>query len=86
MPPETRRDIAIVGDRASLYCDFQKMHILLRDYRHEKQSGKCIAFEGETRGIPVEPEEPLTTELKAFLNSVRDRSKQIGRASCRERV
>lgn len=74
MPPEKRRDIAIVGDRASLYCDFQNNSILFCENRHESQGGKCVALEGEAQNIPIQPEEPLTTELKAFLNSIKNRS------------
>jgi len=77
MPPEKRRDIAIVGDRASLYCDFQKNSLLFYENRHERQGEKCVALEGEVRNIPVEPEEPLTTELKAFLDSMRNRSQPL---------
>jgi len=75
MPPERKRDIAIVGDRASLYCDFQKNSLLFCENRHERQGGKCVALEGESRSLPVETEEPLTTELKAFLDSIRSRSR-----------
>ena len=77
MPPEKRRDIAIVGDRASLYCDFQKNSLLLYENRHERQGGKCVASEGEVQNIPIELEEPLTAELKAFLDSIRSRSKPV---------
>jgi len=77
MPPEKRRDIAIVGDRASLYCDFQKKSLLFCENRHERQGGKCVALEGESRSLPVETEEPLTTELKAFLDSIRSRSRPL---------
>ena len=77
MPPEKRRDIAIVGDRASLYCDFQKNSLLFCENRHERQGGKCVALEGESRSLPVETEEPLTTELKAFLDSIRSRSRPL---------
>jgi predicted dehydrogenase len=34
-------------------------------------------LEGETQGIPLELEEPLTIELKAFLNSMKNRSKPL---------
>jgi UDP-N-acetylglucosamine 3-dehydrogenase len=77
MPPEKRRDIAIVGDRASLYCDFQKNSLLFCENRHERQGGKCVALEGESRSLPVETQEPLTTELKAFLESIRSRSRPL---------
>ena len=77
MPPEKRRDIAIVGDRASLYCDFQNNSILFCENRHESQGGKCVAIEGEGQNIPVQPEEPLATELKAFLDSMKNRSRPL---------
>jgi predicted dehydrogenase len=77
MPPEKRRDIAIVGDRGSLYCDFQKNSLLFCDNRHESQGGKCVALEGETQDVPVVLEEPLTTELKAFLDSMKNRSNPL---------
>ena len=77
LPPEKRRDIAIVGDRASLYCDFQKNSLLFCENRHERQGDKCVALEGESRGLSVETEEPLATELKAFLNSIRSRSRPL---------
>jgi UDP-N-acetylglucosamine 3-dehydrogenase len=77
MPPEKRRDIAIVGDRASLYCDFQKNSLLFYENRHERQGEKCVALEGEVQSIPIPPEEPLATELKAFLDSMRNRSKPL---------
>jgi predicted dehydrogenase len=77
LPPEKRRDIAIVGDRASLYCDFQKNDLLFCDNRHEQRGGKCVALEGETQGIPVVSDEPLTAELKAFLDSIKSRSRPV---------
>jgi UDP-N-acetylglucosamine 3-dehydrogenase len=77
LPPEKRRDIAIVGDRASLYCDFQKNSLLFCENRHESRGGKCVALEGESRSLPVETEEPLTTELKAFLDSIKSRSRPL---------
>jgi len=82
MPPEKKRDIALVGDRASLYCDFRKSSLLLCENRHERQGEKCIALEGESFQISVDSEEPLTLELKAFLDSIANRMKPLadGRA------
>jgi UDP-N-acetylglucosamine 3-dehydrogenase len=77
MPPEKRRDIAIVGDQGSLYCDFQKNSLLFCENRHERQEGRCVAVEGEAQGIPFQTEEPLTIELKAFLNSMKNRSRPL---------
>ena len=82
MPPEKRRDIAVVGERASLYCDFQKNSLLFYDNRHEQQGERCVALEGKVSAVPFDPEEPLKLELKAFLDSIRSRAKPLadGRA------
>ena len=82
MPPERKRDIAIIGDRASLYCDFQKNTLVFCNNRHEKQGERYVAMEGETQIVPFEAEEPLRIELKAFLDSVKNRTKPLadGRA------
>ncbi len=77
MPPEKRRDIAIIGERGSLYCDFQKNSLLFCDNRHERQGGKCIALEGEEQAISFQQEEPLSLELKAFLDSMKNRTKPL---------
>jgi UDP-N-acetylglucosamine 3-dehydrogenase len=82
MPPERRRDIAIIGDRASLYCDFQNNSLLFCDNHHERKEEKCVAIEGEVQEISIEADEPLKIELEAFLDSIRHRSEPLadGRA------
>jgi predicted dehydrogenase len=77
MPPEKRRDISIVGDQASLYCDFQKNSLLFFENRHEKREGRYVALEGKISEIPLDSSEPLQSELKAFLHSIENRSKPI---------
>jgi predicted dehydrogenase len=37
----------------------------------------CVALEGDVQGISIESEEPLTIELKAFLDSIKNRSKPL---------
>lgn len=77
MPPEKRRDISIVGDRASLYCDFAKNSLLMYENRHEKREGRCVALEGEVSPISFNFQEPLRLELEAFLKSIKSRSKPL---------
>jgi predicted dehydrogenase len=77
MPPEKRRDISIVGDQASFYCDFQKNSLLFCENRHKREGDRCVAVEGEASKIPIDEEEPLKLELKAFLNSIKDRSRPL---------
>jgi UDP-N-acetylglucosamine 3-dehydrogenase len=77
MPPEKKRDVALVGDRASFYCDFLKNSVLLCDNRHEWQGNQCVAVEGEALPMSFDQGEPLTLELKAFLDAMRHRSKPL---------
>jgi UDP-N-acetylglucosamine 3-dehydrogenase len=77
MPPEKRRDISIVGDQASLYCDYQKNSLHLYENRYEKQGDRWLALEGEVHDIPLDSAEPLRVELRAFLDSMRERSKPL---------
>jgi UDP-2-acetamido-3-amino-2,3-dideoxy-glucuronate N-acetyltransferase len=77
MPPEKRRDISIVGDQASLYCDFQKNALFLYQNRHERQEDRWVALEGEVNEIPLESGEPLQLELEAFLDSMKSRSSPL---------
>ncbi|MGB9627394.1 MAG: Gfo/Idh/MocA family protein [Thermodesulfobacteriota bacterium] len=51
MPPEKRRDISIIGDQGSIYCDFQKNCLLFYENRHEKQAGRWVAIEGKCSEI-----------------------------------
>lgn len=77
MPPERRRDVAIVGDRASLYCDFQRNSLLLCENRHVWPGKRCVALEGESSPLSFESHEALSLELKAFLDSMRDRTEPL---------
>ena len=77
MPPEKRRDISIVGDRASLYCDFQKNSLHFFENRHEKQGEHYVALEGKVSEIPLDSKEPLRIELEAFLHSIRNQSRPL---------
>jgi len=76
-PPERRRDISIIGEKGSIYCDFQKNLLYFYENRHERKGGQWVAIEGEPQKISFNFEEPLMIELKAFLDSIRFRSKPI---------
>lgn len=77
MPPENRRDISIIGDRGSLFCNFKKNSLSFYNNRYEKQGEKWVAIEGEVNEISFSSEEPLKLELKSFLDSMKDRSKPL---------
>lgn len=77
LPPEKRRDISIIGDKGSIYCDFQKNSLFFYENRHEKQSGKWVAIEGKCSEIPIGSEKPLAIELKMFLESIETRKRPL---------
>jgi predicted dehydrogenase len=77
MPPETRRDLSIIGDLGSLYCNFQKNSLSFFENRHEKQGERWVAVEGKVQEISLEAGEPLKLELSRFLDSIRNRSKPL---------
>lgn len=77
MPPEQRRDIAIIGDQGSIYCDFQKNLLQFYGNRHEREGRQLIAMKGDVSKISIDLEEPLSIELRAFLDSIRDRIKPL---------
>jgi UDP-N-acetylglucosamine 3-dehydrogenase len=84
LAPENRRDISIIGDRGSLYCDFKKNVLSFYDNRYEKQGDQWVALEGKVKEIFLPSVEPLTLELVNFLDSIRNRSHPLadGRAGC----
>ncbi len=77
MPPETRRDVTIIGDQGSLYCNFQKNTLSFFENRHERQGERWVAIEGKAQEVPFDAGEPLKLELKMFLDSIRNRSKPL---------
>ncbi len=77
LPPESRRDISIVGDRGSLHCNFQKNALSFFENHHERQGERWVAVEGKPEEIPVSPGEPLKLELEGFLACIRNRSESL---------
>lgn len=77
LPPEKRRDIAIIGDRGSVYCDFQRNSLVYCENRHETHGGKCVALEGEEQAVSFQTEEPLRLELKLFVDSIKNRNRPL---------
>jgi len=77
MPPENRRDISIIGDQGSLFCNFKKNSLSFYNNRYEKQGERWVAIEGEVNEVSFSSEEPLKLELKSFLDSMKNRSKPL---------
>lgn len=74
--PEKKRLLTIVGERATLVCDFSssqdKIKIHKNQHLLDNDTWKTVSGEVMTREIP--PSEPLFLELQDFLNCVATRS------------
>lgn len=73
--PGKLRDVTIVGSELSAVCDYNVAQYKIKTFanRHVKEGNDFKAVEGELHQIESPPEEPLLTELRAFLESVRTR-------------
>ena len=56
---------------------FPKNSLLFCENRHERQGERCVALEGRGAQISIDAGEPLRMELKAFLDSMKNRSKPL---------
>lgn len=68
--PGTHRECVVVGEQGSLVADFGRSTVTVFEGQHERRDGNWIAREGATETIPVTGEEPLSRELRAFLDAV----------------
>lgn len=74
--PGKYREVKVLGERASAICDFNVAQYKVRmvEARHEVGQNGIVAVEETTRQLEFPPEEPLLAEVRAFLQSVADRS------------
>jgi len=74
--PEKKRLLTIVGERATLVCDFSSSQDKIRIHKNQhlldNDTWKTVSGEVITREIP--PSEPLFLELQDFLSCVTTRS------------
>jgi predicted dehydrogenase len=68
--PGTHRECVVVGEKGSLVADFGRSTVTLFEGEHERADGRWVAREGATETITAEGEEPLSRELRAFLDAV----------------
>ena len=70
--PGKMRELTIVGENSSAVCDYNVAQYKIKTFenRHVAESGEIKAVEGAMRQLEFPPEEPLRTELVAFLNSI----------------
>jgi predicted dehydrogenase len=74
--PGKFREVVVVGDALSAVCDYNVAQYKIRTFQnqHVMAGTDFKAEEGAVRQIECAPEEPLLTELRAFVNSVQTRA------------
>jgi len=80
MPPETRRDLSIIGDLGSLYCNFQKNSLSFFENRHEKQGERWVALEGDAQQISLVENEGRKT---GRLDGIQQHQQALSESGCR---
>ena len=73
-PPEQRRDLVVMGSEGAIVCDFLAKGEKVRLFANRHRPGADGAFEaavGEVTPLATAGDEPLTGELRAFLEACR---------------
>jgi len=75
--PGKFREVIVCGDQMSAVCDYNVAQYKIKAFanRHERSGNDIKATEGVVRQIETPPEEPLLAELRAFIDSVKTRSR-----------
>ena len=73
--PGKRREVTIVGTKATIVCDFAADLNSVTIYQNRHSDGTAVA--GPVTNWGEGREEPLKTELRAFLESMKNRSKPL---------
>jgi len=73
--PGKVREVMIMGDKASAVCDYNvaQYKIKIFENRHISNGSSIEASEGAVHQLEFPPEEPLRTELAAFIESIERR-------------
>jgi len=67
--PGTWRDCVIVGERGALVADFNGEAVTVHLGEHRRRGDAWEAMETGKEELPVLGEEPLRSELRAFLDA-----------------
>jgi predicted dehydrogenase len=77
--PGKFRELIVVGEDSSAVCDYNvaQYKIKMFENRHVIKNGEISAIEGTVHQLEFPPEEPLRTELAAFIDSIENRSRPV---------
>jgi UDP-N-acetylglucosamine 3-dehydrogenase len=73
--PGKFREVIVVGEKLGAICDYNaaRNKIRLHENRHARNGGEFESVEGPVTQIECPAEEPLSAELRAFVESVQTR-------------
>jgi UDP-2-acetamido-3-amino-2,3-dideoxy-glucuronate N-acetyltransferase len=73
--PGKFREVVVVGSELSAVCDYNVSQYKVRTFenKHVMSGNDFKAVEGAMRQLEFTPEEPLLTELRAFISSLQTR-------------
>ena len=74
--PEKKRLVTIIGEKATLVCNFAAAQdkITVYNNQHVKEQGTWTGVSGEVLKKEILPSEPLLLELRDFINCVQNRT------------
>ncbi len=80
--PGKVRDLTVIGNELSAVCDFNVAQYKIKTFqnKHVKAGHDFKAQEGTLNQVECPPEEPLMSELRAFLDSVQTRQAPLAGA------
>jgi len=77
--PGKVREVMIMGDESSAVCDYNvaQYKIKIFENRHIADGSSIEASEGAVNQLEFPPEEPLRTEIAAFIDCIETRSRPL---------
>lgn len=76
-PPETQRDVTVVGDQKTIAADIVAQKVSLFSQRHVKKEGRWGVEGGSVFSPEIKAGEPLKMELDAFLRCLETRERPV---------
>ena len=78
--PGKKRDILIIGSNATIVCDVEAQRVEVHYNHHEKKGNVWTGIEGKGERPSITTKEPLTQELRYFMDCVMKRNQPIADA------
>ena len=80
--PGKFREVIVCGDQLSAVCDYNISQYKIKTYenKHVREGNDFKGIEGAVCQIECPPEEPLQSELRAFLDSIKTRQTPVADA------